>query len=169
MLIVNFLIKFLAAYLTFFESYGIRAVYISALTNLIWIYWITIHGLLQKEIDLPLNPDNELSFNHAAVNNDFTTSEANTHPSLGNAEQPKPENRLTSEIDLKNYELVLDLFVQNQVYLNKDISLFIVAEMINLPVKEVSRLINQYAMKNFNQFVNTFRVEEAKKHLTNSE
>jgi AraC-like DNA-binding protein len=44
-----------------------------------------------------------------------------------------------------------------------------VAEMTELNIKEVSRLINQYAKKNFNQFVNSFRVDEAKKHLNNSE
>jgi AraC-like DNA-binding protein len=169
MLIANFLIEFLAAYLTVFESYRIGGVYVSAITNLIWIYWITINGLLQKEIDLPINTYDELLLNHTSVNDNFTKQETELHLPLDNFDPPKQENQLTSEIDLKNYALVHDLFVHNHVYLNKEISLFMVAEMTELNIKEVSRLINQYAKKNFNQFVNSFRVDEAKKHLNNSE
>jgi AraC-like DNA-binding protein len=169
MLIVNFLIEFFAAYFFVFESYRNDAIYVSALTNLIWIYWITIHGLLQKEIDLPINDYKELLLNDTSVNNNFIEQETDLHFPLDKTDENKQEDKLTTEIDLKNYELVLDLFVQNQVYLNKDISLFMVAEMTELNIKDVSRLINQYAKKNFNQFVNAFRVEEAKKHLINSE
>lgn len=169
MLIANFLIEFFAAYFTVFESYRHVAIYVSALTNLIWIYWITIHGLLQKEIDLPINDYKELLLNDTTVNNNSEKQETDLHFPLDKTDKNKQEDKLTTEIDLKNYELVLDLFVQNQVYLNKDISLFMVAEMTELNIKDVSRLINQYAKKNFNQFVNSFRIDEAKKHLINSE
>jgi AraC-like DNA-binding protein len=169
MLIVNFLIEFLAAYFTVFQNYRISAIYVSAITNLIWIYWITIHGLLQKEIDLPLNDYKELLLNDTSVNNNLAEQEVNNQLPLNKTYEPKQEDKLTNEIDLKNFDLVIDLFEQKQVYLNKEISLFMVAEMTKLNIKDVSRLINQYAKKNFNQFVNSFRVDEAKKHLINSE
>ncbi|TAE79987.1 MAG: AraC family transcriptional regulator [Bacteroidetes bacterium] len=168
-LIVYFLIEFLAAYFVVFESNRSIAIYVSALTNLIWIYWVSICGLLQKEIVLPINDYKELLLNNTPVNNNLTAQESTLALPLDNTDEPKQENQLNNAIDLKNYQLVCDLFIEKHVYLNKDISLFIVAEMTELHIKDVSRLINQYAKKNFNQFVNSFRVEEAKKHLINSE
>lgn len=169
MLIVNFLIEFLAAYFTVFQNYRISAIYVSAITNLILIYWITINGLLQKEIDLPISEYEELLLNDSSDNKNLVEQVVDHHSPLNETDEPILEENLTNEIDLKNFDLVIDLFEQKQVYLNKDISLFMVAEMTDLNVKEVSRLINQYAKKNFNQFVNSFRVDEAKKHLNNSE
>ncbi len=168
-LIVNFLIEFLAAYLTVFESYGISAVYISALTNLILIYWISVNGLLQKEIYLPINTYDHQLLNTTTTTTNFIEQEVDIQESLDNSTESKQDDKLVNEIDLKNFELVHQLFAHNHVFLNKDISLFIVAEMTNLNIKDVSRLINHYGKKNFNQFVNSFRVEEAKKHLMNPE
>jgi AraC-like DNA-binding protein len=47
-------------------------------------------------------------------------------------------------------------------------SLNVLAEKINIPYYQLSRLINQNYKQNFNDFINAMRVAEAKKKLLDS-
>ncbi|RYZ93669.1 MAG: AraC family transcriptional regulator, partial [Moraxellaceae bacterium] len=50
-------------------------------------------------------------------------------------------------------------------YLNSDINLNIFSEHINMKPREVSNIINSYYGVNFFEFINRFRIEEAKRLL----
>ena len=54
---------------------------------------------------------------------------------------------------------------EHKLYLNPNLNLGDLAEIMNLSPREVSQIINRHAQKNFASFVNGYRVEEAKKLL----
>ena len=64
----------------------------------------------------------------------------------------------------------LEAYMQTEKpYLNDSLSLDGLANQTNIPAKHLSFLINQVSGKHFFDFVNTYRVEEAKRHLKESD
>lgn len=62
----------------------------------------------------------------------------------------------------------LTLFMeQEKPYLNDSISLASLASSIETNAKTLSYVINEYAQKNYNDYINAWRVEEVKKRLNN--
>ena len=53
-----------------------------------------------------------------------------------------------------------------QLYLNPELRMVHFCQEVELPPKIVSQILNHHLHKGFNDFVNEFRVEEAKKKLT---
>ena len=53
-----------------------------------------------------------------------------------------------------------------QLHQDAGLSVSSFAEKLEIPAHEVSRIINTALKKNFNDFVNEYRVEDAKKRLT---
>jgi AraC-like DNA-binding protein len=60
---------------------------------------------------------------------------------------------------------ILKLFDNQEIYLNKDLTIWDLCRMVCSNRTYVSRLINQEFNMNFNSFVNQYRVEKAKKLL----
>ncbi|WP_160114254.1 AraC family transcriptional regulator [Aquimarina sp. AU119] len=60
------------------------------------------------------------------------------------------------------------LIVDTKVYLEPDISLAKLSKMIGKSTQLTSSIINQYAKRNFNDFINYYRIQEAKKFLLNT-
>lgn len=64
----------------------------------------------------------------------------------------------------------LELYFQTErLYLEQHLTIGKVAEELHTPVYIISQAINQHYKKNFNYFVNEFRVKEAKKLLESSD
>ncbi len=60
---------------------------------------------------------------------------------------------------------VEEFMTNEKPYLTQDISLEILARRLSLPERTLSRILNQHFGKNFFEFINSYRVEEAKKLL----
>jgi AraC-like DNA-binding protein len=60
---------------------------------------------------------------------------------------------------------LIGLMEIDNIYLNPQLKLDILADKLSLSEKVVSNLLNHYLKKNFNDFVNEYRVVEAKKRL----
>ena len=58
-----------------------------------------------------------------------------------------------------------DYAISAQVHLRPDISLALFAKELNIPQRTLSRSINGYLHRNFFEFINEMRVEEAKRRL----
>ena len=56
--------------------------------------------------------------------------------------------------------------MKDKLYLDPLLKLDDIVTKLQLPVKQVSSLLNQHIGKNFNDFVNSYRVEEAKQKLS---
>lgn len=72
-----------------------------------------------------------------------------------------------SNNDLKKQ--IADLFENQKIYKNSDLRITTISEQLNTNRTYISKLINDEFNMTFSDFVNTFRVEEAKKLLTNNE
>ncbi len=104
--------------------------------NVIFIFWIGISGLKQSKI------------------------------SVANDQLEIPEEDTTTQIEAsEESKLLLKLMEEDKLYKESDLSLSDVSKAIQIPQRNLSQLIKQHSNKNFNQFVNYYRVEEAKRLL----
>lgn len=72
---------------------------------------------------------------------------------------------LTQEQAEKAEKLLLAVMENDRLYLDEDLSLRSLSEKAGLPSAHVSQVLNERLKKNFYDFVNSFRVEEAKRIL----
>lgn len=71
-----------------------------------------------------------------------------------------------STTELAEYStLIYKLMNEERLYLDPLLKLDDIAAKLQLPVKHVSHLLNQHVGKNFNDFINSYRVDEAKLKL----
>jgi len=67
------------------------------------------------------------------------------------------------------FKKISKLIVEDKLYLEPDLSLSKLGGLIGQSTQKTSTIINQYAKRNFNDFINYFRIQDAKKILTDSE
>ena len=70
--------------------------------------------------------------------------------------------------DTQLFEQLSKLIVDNKLYLEPNISLSSISKLINKNTQKTSEVINQYAKQNFNDFINKYRIIEAKKMLSDN-
>lgn len=121
------------------ENYRNLIYLIDSILSLLFLYWITVYGIRQSHV-----PD------------DFQIYQ--------NAEPEDLDSSLKEEFDkLKAY------LEANGIYKNVNLTVVELASLVDLHPKKVSAAINKFSNKNFNQFINIYRIEEAKKLLVNPE
>ena len=62
----------------------------------------------------------------------------------------------------KYHQLLVELMEKDRLYLDPQLKLDVLVARLNLPEKLISNLLNQHIGKNFNDFVNEYRIAEAK-------
>jgi AraC-like DNA-binding protein len=77
-------------------------------------------------------------------------------------------SNLTVEDKDLHCEQSLRVMRQEKVFIDPELKMGRVAELLNLPVQSLSQIINEKFGQNFSEFINAFRVEEAKKKLLDS-
>lgn len=60
------------------------------------------------------------------------------------------------------YDAIVNRIVKEQLYLEPDISLTRLSKMLGKSTQQISTVINQYANRNFNDFINYYRIQDAK-------
>jgi AraC-like DNA-binding protein len=68
------------------------------------------------------------------------------------------------EVDLLK-EKIKEIMEKQKPHLNPDLTIKFLADLARIPSYQISELLNKYLDKNFNEFVNYYRVEEAKIQL----
>jgi len=95
------------------------------------------------------------------------------HPEIfsGMPETDKPikyeQSRLTDSEKAEYLQKLRDYFDKQKPYLNPELKITEVARKLNVSVKYLSQVINESLGKNFYDFINSYRIEEAKHQLTN--
>jgi AraC-like DNA-binding protein len=88
-----------------------------------------------------------------------------------NQQEPTDRKRLNynlTEEQFRKYADKLDTILQEQqVYLNPELSLNNLSELLGIPAYQVSEVINRHYKFSFFDLINQFRVHEAKKRLAN--
>ena len=88
----------------------------------------------------------------------FSSFEAVRQKDRDAAKKTAPEKLLNPEFADK-----IDTIMRNQKpYLQPDITLDILAEPLAMPAKDLSMIINRHFHNNFYEFINSYRIEEAK-------
>ncbi len=93
------------------------------------------------------------------------------HPEifLGIEERPKYEQSSLTKEESKCYLYELKAYVEKEKpYLTPSLTIDELAKNLSIPSKHLSQVINEHLNKNFFDFVNSYRVEEAKRYLLNS-
>ncbi len=67
------------------------------------------------------------------------------------------------------FNQISKLVIDEKLYLEADVSLSSLSKLIGKTTQTTSEVINQYAQQNFNDFINYYRIQDAKKMLSNIE
>lgn len=113
-----------------------------------WMYWLGtfylgFYAIQQREI-YPFAPQ-ELAEIEAIIQ-----------------EKPQPSTGVTA-VDEEQKEALLHLMETQKPYLDPELSLPKLAQLMQCSTHEMSQLINQGFERNFYQFINTYRIEESKR------
>lgn len=115
--------------------------YYNYIVLLVLIYIISLYGLLQRRIELQTEPQIE--------------SEG-----LG-----YKKSTLTPEIKQDIEQKVLEYFENEQAFLNPNLNMELLSEVIQYPKYQITEVLNVELGKSFFQFVNSYRIEAVKKKL----
>ncbi|RED50158.1 helix-turn-helix domain-containing protein [Seonamhaeicola aphaedonensis] len=85
------------------------------------------------------------------------------------AYDPKKEDDYINERHKRDFEKIRSHIVDNKLYLDPLLSMESIASEMGMSKSYFSRLINTYSDFNFSDFINSLRVEQAKKFLSNDE
>ena len=77
--------------------------------------------------------------------------------------------RVSDDQTERLFTKVIDIVATNQQYTNPELTLKSLSESLNVSTQVLSMVINQKSGKNFNAFVNHYRIEEALKLLSDSD
>ena len=100
----------------------------------------------------------------------FTIGFNGNHQIQVNAEIRSSE-QISDAAEIKNGQTnilknqLVQLFEEDKIYKNSDLRITLVSEILKTNRTYISKLINAEFKKNFNEFVNEYRIEEAKKLL----
>lgn len=81
------------------------------------------------------------------------------------AQAPKPKPVQKDPISMELIERLESTMESEQPYLNQNLSFERLAEKLDIPVKELSNAINRHYEVNFYEFINNYRIQEAKRML----
>lgn len=89
------------------------------------------------------------------------------HPKLFVQKSAKQQNsRMNNEQGIRYFEDLKNLLIKEKLYSKPDLSLSFLATRMSLLDRDVSYIINTYADCNFSKFINSYRIEEAQKMIS---
>ncbi|RNC84873.1 MAG: AraC family transcriptional regulator [Winogradskyella sp.] len=123
----------------------------------ILIYWIGYTSILQKDI-LSQRQLIRLKNNGSNIQDKFNSNNTNAIHQKSKALK-KPESFLKFE----------NVIINKQLYLNPDLKLIDIADILNISRGYLSQLISKESDLNFNDYINSLRVNAAKDMLSNKD
>jgi AraC-like DNA-binding protein len=84
----------------------------------------------------------------------------------GIEDKPKYESSPLTEADIEQYVKKMTVYMKSEKpYLDPSLNITNLAKKLSIPSRHLSQVINQSLHKNFFDFVNSYRIEEAKRYL----
>ena len=74
-------------------------------------------------------------------------------------------SNLTEDKKLELHKLITETIEKENLYLDEGLSLDVLSEKMKIPVREISQVINEIEQRNFKDFINKYRIEEACRRL----
>jgi len=82
--------------------------------------------------------------------------------------EPKYERTVISKEEAENYLSQLNSLMNDEkLFLNSELNIRMLAETLGISHHKLSQLINEFIKMNFSDYLNKFRIEEAKQRLVN--
>ncbi len=145
--------------------------YITEATNMIYaicIFFLAYYSIQQKTIFAFKQKDTQ------EIVDLFKNAQSDPLPGVPEQDEgaepvssEKSKFRLLTDTQLENLTLQLSsLMEQEKIFLDNDLNLSIIAKKLGISIHEASFLINKTTKDNFYNYVNKFRVEEAKRLLS---
>ncbi len=131
--------------------------------NVILIYWVSYKGITQENVTalIWINSKRGTSEQTTPIlrkKNKTSNEPLNITPQL-------TQSLMTSEEALETYQTVEDFVKSSKCYTNDKLTIIDVAEATNMHPKRISFAINSVKSLNFNNYINSFRIELAKELL----
>ena len=126
------------------------------------VYWIAYKALLQPVIfnRLPSTEEAAREFSAPVV----------SVPETDPFDEPEVRKYIRSGLDENQseqlYKHLVDYVIKNKPYLNPEINIYELSGLLGMKKHHVSQVINEQAGMNFFDFINTFRVEEIKRNMS---
>lgn len=117
---------------------------------------------LCKLVIHPVFDRNQELTNYIAFEVDGSLVSAEQEIPLMNLNEKYRSSSLRSIDEIKLYDQLKQLLETDKLYLNAELSLKTVADLLNTNTKYLSQVVNHQAGMNFQQFINLYRVNEAK-------
>ncbi len=161
-LLQSFTYVFLSTILLFNNAAGIESRKIEwgkALTFGLLIMW-SIYALIFLNI-LPLYALGSISFSILIFILSFVAM--NHHKLFKEAASKYLKSRMSDSQGEAHFSKLKEIILSGKLYKKSDLSLSFLANEMNLLERDISLVVNKYGECNFSQFVNEFRIEEAKR------
>jgi len=125
-----------------------------SLANVIMVYWISIYGVLQHNIKsvipIPTNNNKLLESKPETLDKDIIL--------------PNSDKNLIKLVNNIN-----DYMNTSEVFIHQELSIVDIAEALKVHPRRISSAINKICNKNFNSYVNEYRIKKAEKLLNEKE
>lgn len=145
--IIGLLFTVAANLISFFET-GFYFQIIATLINVALLYWVSIRGILQQNIEklsyTGFDKKENLKTQEVISNQDLTKSKANYAEFI---------KQLNSRV------------VEDNLFSQTDLTIIDVAKKLKVHPKRISTAINSQLGLNFNTYINQFRIEKAKEFI----
>lgn len=126
-------------------------------------------NLVKKNIELLDKEDIIEQNKNTKILNKNITKEKQIEYSTTNDDKKYIYSKLDKKLVIEISTLVTEALEKDKIYLDKELSINKMAEYLNINRTYLSQIINGYFKKNFNTFINEYRIKEAqKKLLTNN-
>ncbi|AZJ35477.1 AraC family transcriptional regulator [Tenacibaculum singaporense] len=145
----------------FNESFWVNL--ILSLVNVALLYWVSLRGILQKNISPSFQ---DVVFNSTVPTTSQLSNVKKTHNII--TEKKASHRKVSLEKQEQLVEKVTDYITLNKLYIKEDLTIVEVAEAVKEHPRTVSSAINKVRNVNFNTYINTFRIEKAKELLLSS-
>ena len=127
---------------------------IVSIVNIILIYWISYQGFQQQAIASLYDAT------HLGLPLDKMTPKGNG--SLVKTAHKKNSDLLSIDEDQDTLNIVQEYIINSKCFTRDDLTIIDVAEAVNIHPKRISRCINSLLGVNFNNYINSYRIEYAK-------
>jgi AraC-like DNA-binding protein len=126
---------------------------IATLINLVLVFWASFKGITQSNVTLLIPEEKVIKIDKLTIKRKDSKQEV------------VRDNDDETEKIIKKLQQTIE---EDQLFNDVDLTIVDVSEKIGIHPKKLSTIINSYLGSNFNQFINSYRVEKAKELLKNN-
>ncbi|PIA79548.1 hypothetical protein BFR04_01515 [Gaetbulibacter sp. 4G1] len=121
----------------------------TSIINVGLLYWISIHGVRQRNVQTLIEVSN--------------TNIKNTN------KRSNIQVKQNKEVDIELFKKIEEYIISEKIYTKTNLTIIDVSTSVNEHPKRVSHVINSISNKNFKSYINSFKINDAKKLLRDND